>query len=438
MKRLLFIAASAISLLASPAAAQNLVINNATLATGDGSEPVRDGQVIVLDGEVVHAGPERVSMVPPGTPVINADGAWVTPGIFASVTTIGIWDVGAVSESNDIRAGGSPFSAALDVELAVNPNNQHVMIHRAAGITRAATATTPSGSIFGGQGAIIDLDADGNPITRARAFQLVDLGQGGARLAGGSRASSYVLFKKALYEAQQLRGKTGTPQTTEIVKDDEVLLGRFDAEALIPVLNGTQKLFVEVERAQDIRAAIALGKEFPRIDMVLVGASEGWMVANEIAAAGIPVLADPLDALPYGFDQLASTQSNIGRMKAAGVKVGINAAGMENPRRIAQQAGNLVGLAKVPGANGLSWGEAFASISSIPADIAGMGGKAGVLAAGALGDVVVWSGDPLEVTSVPTRVYIGGVEQPLGNHQTRLRDRYRDLDETDLPKAYDW
>nr|WP_298931939.1 amidohydrolase family protein [uncultured Erythrobacter sp.] len=440
MKRLLNTAilgvASAIALSAAPALAQDVVIANATVVTGDGSDPIENGVVMIENGRVTYAGTANGQSFSTDL-VVDANGAWVTPGIFATVTTLGLVDVGAVSESNDSRAGGAPFSASLDVAPAVNPNSQNILIHRAAGITRAATTTLPSASIFAGQGAIIDLDADGNPIVKARAFQMVDLGEGGARRAGGSRAASYTLFRASLREAQALSGG-GTPQTTEITADGEVLLNRFDAEALKPVVAGTQKLYVAVERASDIRSVLALKTEFPRLDLVLVGVSEGWMVANEIAAAGVPVLADPLDALPTGFDQLASTQSNVGRMKRAGVKVGLNAAGMENPRRLAQQAGNLVGLAKMPGASGLTWGEAFASISSIPAEISGMGGKAGVLKSGALGDVVIWDGDPLEVTSVPTAVFIGGVEQPLGSHQSRLKERYRDLDESDLPKAYDW
>ncbi|XUU61492.1 amidohydrolase [Erythrobacter sp. HA6-11] len=435
-KTLALAAASALAFSAGSVAAQDVVITNATLVTGDGSEPIEGGTVVVRNGKVVSAG-ANVS-APANLPTVDAEGAWVTPGLFASVTTLGIWDVGAVTQSNDSRASGAPFSAALDVAPIINPNSQNVMIHRAAGITRAATTTVPTGSIFAGQGAIIDLDADGEPVTKARAFQMVDLGEGGARIAGGSRAATHVLFRAALREAQALAGRSGTPQTTEIVKDDEVMLSRFDAEALKPVVTGRQKLFVAVERASDIRSAIALKKEFPRLDMVLVGASEGWLVANEIAAAGVPVLADALDALPTGFDQLAATQSNIGRMKAAGVKVGINVSGAENPRRLPQLAGNLVGLAKMPGASGLSWSEAFASISSIPAEISGMGGQAGVLKRGAVGDVVIWDGDPLEVTSVPTRVFIDGVEQSFTNHQTQLRERYRDLDESDLPKAYDW
>lgn len=437
MKRLLALAASTIALAAAPAAAQDLVIVNAKVVTGDGSDPIENGVVVVEGGKVTYAGAPDGRSFDPGQ-VISADGAYVTPGIFAAVTTLGLWDVGAVSESNDTRAGDAPFSAALDVAPVVNPGSQHIIIHRAAGITRAATTTLPSGTIFAGQGAIIDLDSDATPIVKPRAFQMVELGESGARLAGGSRASAYTLFRNALYEAQGLRGKTGTPQISEITKDDELFLGRFDAAALIPVLDGTQKLFVAVERAADIRSALALKGEFPRLDMVLVGVSEGWLVASEIAASGIPVIADGLDDLPSTFQELAATQSNIGRMKRAGVKVAINASSMQNPRRLPQVAGNLVALNKVPGASGLSWGEAFAAISSVPAEISGMGGQAGVLKPGALGDVVIWDGDPLEVASVPTKVFIGGVEQPLGNHQSRLRDRYRDLDESDLPKAYDW
>ena len=436
MKRALTLAASVLALVSGAANAQDIAITNATVATGDGSAPIDNATVIIRGGKVVAVGQEV--RPDPAIPTLDGTGTWVTPGLFATVTTLGIWDVGAVTQSNDTSASGSPFSAALDVAPIVNPNSQHIAIHRAAGITRAATTTGPSGSIFGGQGAVIDLDADGEPITKARAFQIVDLGEGGARRAGGSRASAHILFRAALREAQALIGKRGTPQTTEIVKDDEVMLSRFDAEALKPVVAGNQKLFVAVERAADIRSVLALKTEFPRVDLVLVGASEGWLVASEIAQAGVPVLADALDALPTGFDELAATQSNIGRMKAAGVLVGINVSGAENPRRLAQHAGNLVGLARMPGATGLSWGEALASISSIPATISGMGGKAGVLKRGAFGDLVIWDGDPLEVSSAPVRVYIDGVEQPLDNHQSRLRERYRDLDESDLPKAYDW
>jgi len=435
VKRLLTLGMSALAL-ATPAMAQDVTITNAKVVIGDGSAPIEGGTVVVQGGKVIYAGPEAAAQN--GATVIDAKGAWVTPGLFATVTTLGLADVSAVGETNDITARGTPFSAALDASTAINPTSQHILVHKAAGITRAATTTMPSGSIFAGQGAIIDLDGDPRPVMQAKAFQMVNLGEGGADNAGGSRVAAHALLRAALREAQALVGKPGIPETTEIGKADDVLLSRFDAEALVPVVTGKQKLYVAVDRMADIRAVLALKAEYPKLDLVLVGATEGWLVASDIAAAGVPVIANGLIDLPETFEQLGATQSNAGRMAKAGVKVAINAATMQDPRRLQQVAGNLVALTRIPGASGMEWGKAFAAISSIPAEISGMGGKAGVLKAGALGDVVLWTGDPLEVGSVPTRVFIGGVEQDLTNHQTRLRDRYMDLDESDRPKAYDW
>lgn len=436
MKRLFSVAASALALSAASAMAQDVTITNARVVIGDGSEPIEGGTVVVSGGKVVYAGP--AAGAPAGAAGVDAKDAYVTPGIFATVTTLGLSDVGAVAETEDSRAAASPFSAALDAATGINPVSQHILVHRAAGITRAATTTVPTGSIFAGQGAIIDLDGDATPVMQARAFQMVDLSENGARLAGGSRPAAHMLLRASLREAQALAGKTGTPQTTEITKDDEVLLSRFDAEALVPVVTGKQKLYVAAERASDIRAALALRAEFPALDLVLVGATEGWLVANEIAAAKVPVIANGLNDLPETFEQLGATQSNAGRMMRAGVKVAINAASLQNPRRLQQVAGNLVALNRMPGAVGMSWGQAFAAISSVPAEISGMGGKAGVLKPGALGDVVIWSEDPLEAGAVPTQVFIGGIRQDLTSHQSRLRDRYKDLDESQRPEAYDW
>lgn len=440
MKRLLTLAASALALTAAaPALAQDMVVTNAKLVIGDGSEPIEGGVVIVDDGKVVFAGKPAAGQTFTTGTVVDAGGAYVTPGIFATLTTLGLADVSAVDETNDITASKTPFSAALDASTAINPTSQHILVHKAAGITRAATTMLPSGSIFAGQGAIIDLDGSPNPVMQARAFQMINLGENGSAQAGGSRAAAHALLRAALREAQALStGKGGIPQTTAIDKADEVLLSRFDAEALVPVVTGKQKLYVDVERMADIRAVLALKSEFPKLDLVLVGATEGWLVANEIAAAGVPVIANGLIDLPETFEQLGATQSNVGRLTKAGVKVAINALTMQDPRRLQQVAGNLVALTKMPGATGLSWGQAFAAISSVPADIVGMGGKAGVLKPGALGDVVIWTEDPLEVGAVPAKVFIGGVEQDLTNHQTRLRDRYKDLDESNRPEAYDW
>ncbi len=431
MKCLLSGAAFAAIAVTAPVAAQDVAIINATVAIGDGSEPINEATIIVRGGEVVAVGTEL--RPDPSVPTIDAGGRWVTPGIVSAVTDLGLYDVGAVGASNDKSAGDSRFNAALNVAPAINPSSQHIKVSRAGGITRALVTPSHGNSLFAGQGAVIDLGADANAVMEAKAFQMANLGERGARLSGGSRTAAYVELANALAEARAFaRGDW---------EGEEALLTRADAEALVPVVNGSQQLYVEVERAADIRNVLDLKRRYARLDLVLVGASEGWLVASEIAAAGVPVIADALDDLPASFEQLGATQSNIGRMKAAGVKVAIGRMSGTtdgHPRSAAQFAGNLVALSKVLGASGLSWGQAFATISSIPAEIAGHAGKFGVLKPGAVGDVVIWDGDPLEVNSAPTQVFIAGVEQPLDNHQTELAKRYRDLDESDLPKAYDW
>jgi imidazolonepropionase-like amidohydrolase len=126
-------------------------------------------------------------------------------------------------------------------------------------------------------------------------------------------------------------------------------------------------------------------------------------------------------------------------MRAAGVNVSIGMIDDNDTRYLfeeRQYAGNLVALQRIPGAAGVSWGEALAMITSKPAQAIGMGNELGSLAAGRRADVVIWSGDPLEASSAAEVVYIDGVRQPLENHQTRLRDRYRYLPRQDLPEAY--
>ncbi len=236
-------------------------------------------------------------------------------------------------------------------------------------MTRATVAPRAGNSIFAGQGAIIDLDADAAPVVKARAFQYVELGEGGGSLAGGSRTAAYVQLRNALVEAQDLAGRG---------RYDDVLLSRPDAAALIPVVTGAQQLYVHVERAADIRSVLSLKAEFPKLDLVLVGATEGWMVARDIAAAGVPVIATALNDLPVQLNSLPRPSPISGGWTDAGVKVAIGQFyDMNQPRYAPQEAGNLVALGKMPGASGLTWGEAFAAITSIPAEISGM--KAGNL-----------------------------------------------------------
>jgi imidazolonepropionase-like amidohydrolase len=459
------IAAFVFALMASAAPAQTIAITGGTVALGDGSDPIEGGTVVISNGRIVSAG--RGVAVPAGAQRVDATGKWVTPGIVAGFSRVGLVEVPAVSGSNDISASNSPFSAAIDVAPAINPRAAAVAVSRASGVTRAVVAPGLGKSIFAGQGAVIDLGDDMNAITRARAFQFVEFGEAGANSAGGSRAATFVLFRNALREARDVgrysriaggQSEQRLPRANDqrefpleevpdsnllgsnVNRSQDVLLTRFDAAALVPVLTGRQLLLVHVERASDILQVLGLKREFPQLRLVLVGATEGWTVAREIAAAGVPVIANALEDLPSSFEQLAATQSNVGRMRRAGVKLGIGMLGDNEGHQVrlsTQYAGNLVALGKVPGATGLSWGEALAAITSGPAEALGMGGEIGSLRAGRRADVVIWDGDPLNTSSLPQMVMIDGVQQSLENRQTKLRDRYINPTEGSLPNAYD-
>lgn len=415
---------------AIPAHAETIAITGGRVVIGDGSAPIDGGTVVIRDGNIVAAG--SGVPVPAGARQIDATGKWVTPGIFAGFSRVGLVEVGAVEGTNDASGGHSGFSAGIDIAPAIDPFRSPLAVSRTAGVTRAVVAPEAGDNMFAGQGAIADLGADANPVTKARWFQFAEFGEDGAGLTGGSRAGTFATFRAMLREAQEYAAGSAN-------FDDELLRAE-DARALLPVLRGEVRLLVHVEAANDINNLIALKRDFPALKLVFVGASEGWRVAENIAASGIPVIASALNDLPARFESAGATQSNIGRMKRAGVKVAI---GMINDndshqlRYSAQYAGNLVSLQTVPGATGLSWDEAFAAISSGPAEIMGVSDRLGSLGAGKAADIVIWDGDPLELSSSANQVFIDGVEQPLDNRQARLRDRYARPQEGDLPKAYE-
>ncbi|NIJ07813.1 imidazolonepropionase-like amidohydrolase [Sphingomonas vulcanisoli] len=417
-------------LVAAPLPAATIAFTGGTVALGDGSAPIANGTVVIANGRVVSAGANAA--VPAGAQVVDVHGKWVTPGLIGALTSIGIQDVEGVSETNDTRSKNSPFSAAIDVSDAIDMTSQTIGVERSGGVVRAFTAADASNTIFGGQGAFVSLASMAEPVIKARLFQYAELGEDSMRSGGGTRPAAHALLRAALAAAKN------PALASDLSKD--ALITRADAAALLPVVEGRMPLLVHVERASDIRQVLRLKQDYPALKLVLVGVTEGWMVAPAIAAAHVPVIAAALVDLPESFESLAATQSNVGRMIKAGVQVALSTidvtGGGPQQRNLTQFAGNLVALTKVPGASGLDWGTAFATITSKPAAVMGLPDY-GTLKPGAHADVVVWDGDPLELSSAPVAMFIDGVQQPITSRQTRLRDRYAHPGEGALPKAYE-
>jgi imidazolonepropionase-like amidohydrolase len=419
-------------LAAAPAAAETIAIVGGRVVTNSGAS-LETGTVLISGGKVtaVTSGP-----APMGYRVIDATGKWVTPGFIPAISQIGLVEVNAVDPSNDTVARRSPASAALDLSRAYNPADTSIAITRIEGATAAVSAGFPGDGLFAGQGMIVSLAHGATRPLRPRAFHYVELGEAGADNSGGSRPAAWNELLNALEEARRVQSGI-LPAMRDQHKD--LRITRDDAEALVPLIRGEMPLLVRVDRASDIRQVLTLRQRYPAIRLVLVSAREGWMVANELAAADVAVITSGMDNLPAEFEALGATMSNVGRLVAAGVRVALGTPNLDasfQPRLLPQYAGNLVAQGRLPGGVGLSWDEAFASITKTAADIFGLADM-GRLAPGARADVVVWDGDPLELSSAPVAVLIEGVEQPMVSRQTELARRYfPNGPETGLPKAY--
>ncbi len=434
MKRLKTLLGVAALALAVPLAAQTVAITNARVATGTGAAAIDGGTVVISGGRIVSVGR---GAAPAGAQIVDAQGRWVTPGIIGGFSRLGLLEVDAVGQSNDTSAddGENPFNASLDVAPGLNPRSVNIPINRIEGITRAVVAPSAGNSVFAGQGAIISL-ADADDIAmRPRAFQFVELGEQGASLSGGSRSAAYAILRNGLREAMAY---ARNPAGYDGGKDRGSILTALDAAALVPVVQGRMPALVHVERASDIQRVLELRREFPSLRLILVGVSEGWMVADKIAAAGVPVVASALNDLPARFEMLGATQSNVGRMVKAGVKVALGMIDDEDGRQIRllpQHAGNLVAVGRLPGASGVTPEQALMLMTQAPAEIFGMT-DTGTLEPGKRADVVIWDGDPLELASAPVAVMIDGRQVPMTSRQTKLRDRYMPNRPDDMPVQY--
>ena len=420
MIRTLLLSSAAFGLIAS-AAAQEIAIVNAKIWTGTDAGTLDNASVYISDGTIQGIG---VNFAPPsGTPTIDAEGAWVTPGIIAPFSRVGTVEVGAEDSTNDTSAGGSDFSVALRAADGFNPAATPVAITRVEGVTRIAVAPGFGGSMIAGQGFVADTSGGADSITDERAFVYVDLGEGGAASAGGSRPAAWASLRGAFADAR------GYPARFMAHNEGDALT-RTDAQAFGPAVRGQQLMLVSAHRASDLRLVIDLKAENPNLNLAIVGADEGWMVADELAAASIPVIVDPFSNLPASFAQLGATSRNAERLIAAGVPTAFAHMGNSGhqSRLVLQSAGNAV-------ANGVSFDDAMAAMTVVPASIFGMT-SLGALERGRTADLVIWDGDPLDVTSAPSQIFINGQEQSLETRQTKLRDRYLDLDESEKPLAF--
>jgi imidazolonepropionase-like amidohydrolase len=414
--RRLFSALLAAAVLPSLGFAQTIAITGGRVFPVSGP-PIDNATVLIRDGKIAQVGTNVT--IPAAARRIDATGKWVTPGLVDAQTQLGLVDEPGNADAT-ARGRNDALTPSFKVWEGINPRSVYIQPARQHGVTSVIVAPRPNG-IVSGQGTMVDL-ADGtltDMLLNGPATMFVTLEGGPSNIA--SRGELFARLRELFDDTKiymRRRADFDRNQSRPFVAS------RNDLEAMIRVVEGRQTIAIQANRASDIEVALQIAREYS-LKMAIVGAEEGWMVASKLAAAKVPVLVGAMSNIPTSFTTLGSRQENAGLLRAAGVSVALigNGPGDEdsfNVRNIRQEAGNAV-------AYGLPWNEALRAVTLAPAELFGVADRVGSLQPGREANVVIWSADPFEFSTMAEHVFVRGRESTALSRQDELERRYRTL-----------
>jgi len=420
---------AALAVLAAPLAAalpedaHIIAITNARIVPVVGAEIPR-GTILVEDGRIAAIGADVA--VPAGAQVIDANGLRAYPGMIDGYSSLGLVEISAVAATVDNRETGriNPQARALE---AIRYDSMHIPISRSNGITAAIVA--PAGGFVSGVSCLLKLDGWTHremAIKPAAAMHIELPGLRPARggQSGGRRGSAspqpdgpaLLAELKGLLEGARAYEK----RRDAAAADRRLALPGYDetSESLLPVVKGDLPLMISVHGEKDIRAALKFVSD-ENIKAVFYGVEQGFKVAGELAAAGIPVILGSLyDLPPVWEDGYDSLFRNPGILAKAGVKIAFSSSS-------ASVAKDLPYHAAKAAAFGLGRGEALKAVTINTAEIFGVAGTMGSLEKGKAANIVLADGDILELRTNIVKVFIDGRETDVSNRYTELLDKFK-------------
>lgn len=389
-------------------------IENVRVEVGDGSVLERATVVVDDNGKIAAVG--TGVKVPAGAERIDGAGRVLTPGLIETRGHLGLVEVSFEETTNERRMHPQrSITPAFRTADGFNPVSVRIPVERAEGVT--SSIATAAGGLIAGQGYWFDLV--GTPGAAPDADEPLamfgSLGRGARTELGGTRGGLWLTLRAVFDDARYYRKNRAAYDKNQA---RTLALPRVHLEALQLVLDRKIPLALEADRATDIRAALRFAKE-EKVDLILLGGAESWLVAGELKAAGVPVIVTPSVQAPHDFDHLRARDDLAEVLREAGVDVVISANGSwdERAHRVRQEAGHAV-------AHGLPREHALRTITLAAAAAFGKDKELGSVARGKRANLVLWSGDPLELSTVAERVWIDGASLSLDNRQRALAERY--------------
>lgn len=381
---------------------------------------VFEGDILIQGGKISQIAPDVSTLTSVTT--INCSGKHIYPGLIDAGTHLGLGEIGAVSLTNDFREIGN-YIPQMQALTAVNPNSVSIPVTRTNGVT--TVFTYPTGGTISGTGALIDLIGYTPEQMYAGAKAVImsfpSTGKRGwwdKRSADDIKKDAEKKMKKLdeVWDNAMLYAKIDSTAKAQGKKHEDY---KPELEALMPVVKGERKLFIEVNKVSDIRAAIKWLKGKP-FDVVLTGVREGWRATKELVEAKIPVITGPILGMPSrGSDRFDKAYSNAGEMMKAGVKVAIRTNETENVRNLPFNAGFAA-------AYGMGTDEALKAITINTAEIFGVADQYGSLESGKMANLFICDGDPFETKTQISHLFIRGLQVPIESRHTLLYDEFLD------------
>jgi len=406
---------------------------------------IENGVLIMQNGRISAVGNSSSVAIPVGARIIDVSGMTIYPGLIDSEDNLGLIEIDAEQSTNDLMEPSDEIMPHMHVYDAFHAESELIPVTRLNGVTNAVIAPDNKDTLPG-QDSFVQLAGNSSlemilvrdiamPLNftgeqrhndwEKRKFPQTRMGQAAqlrqAFLDAQDYAQKWADYEKKKAEADQKpdpKDKKTADAKADKKSPPTPPKRDLKLEALLPYLQGKRPIVLAAEEANDLQTAVGLAREF-NLKFILNHVSHSQPVLDYVASLKVPVIVGPIYEDPKPFERYDTVYSLPAQLYKRGVKIVFASYDAHNVRNLPYQAGYATAF-------GLPYDEALKAITLNAAETWGVADRLGSLDAGKTANVVVASGDPLDVRTDVKQVFIAGQEIPMTSRQTRLRDRYAD------------